>query len=589
MPLRTRLLLSLIVLALVPLILSGTTAFLISTNTLYSVERDDLERAVDSVNRALADLQRGLRRTSLDYANWDDLHQGVADEKFDPEWLELNFGSGSTSLPNIHSLNIIGLWARDNKLLYNFGPAEVLGAALKDPIRQLAGEGGDPRSFLLSSNGAIYNVVLAPIQTYEAKDPNGTFGMARQLGESDVQQIRELTGFDVALYTGERLIATTQRATLTPVPELLKSAAGGQRVFDVNDQENALAFEPVKNETGQTVATIVIWRSRAAITSARANIGLALVAWVVVSMALAAVVAILLSNSVARPLIAMAASADKMAAGDLSQRVVSPGARDELWRLADAFNRMAARVGARVTESETEKARLKSLDEFRLNLLTAISQSFYSSVNQIKNHSETLGLQVYGALNDPQTRSVGAIRRAVTLQAALLDDVLDFASAQQNRLRLSRERLELEPIVREVAEVIRLDYEQKNIQFVADIPDNLPAIFADRTRMEQVLERLLSWAFRLSAPGGQVHIEARAQVGNVLVTISDASTGLSPQDQERIFELFFQPEGETERGAASGLGLAFVKELVERQGGQIRIQTQPGKGNSFVFSVPATS
>jgi sensor domain CHASE-containing protein len=103
------LLLSLIVLALVPLILSGTTAFLISTNTLYTVERDDLERAVDSVNRALADLQRGLRRTSLDYANWDDLHQGVADEKFDSEWLELNFGSGSTSLPNIHSLSIIAM------------------------------------------------------------------------------------------------------------------------------------------------------------------------------------------------------------------------------------------------------------------------------------------------------------------------------------------------------------------------------------------------------------------------------------------------------------------------------------------------
>jgi signal transduction histidine kinase len=107
--------------------------------------------------------------------------------------------------------------------------------------------------------------------------------------------------------------------------------------------------------------------------------------------------------------------------------------------------------------------------------------------------------------------------------------------------------------------------------------------------MEQVLERLLSWAFRLSAPGGQVHVEARAQVGNVRVTISDASAGLSPRDQERIFELFFQPEGETERGAASGLGLAFVKELVERQGGQIRIETQPGNGNSFVFSVPATS
>src|SRR5438128_3594439 len=111
MPLRTKLLLSLILIALIPLVLFGFAAYQASTSSLINVERDNLEGALDSTDRALVDIQNSLAKYLRDYTNWDELHSQSVPDSPDPEWVKANLDTASpTSTYNNLGLTLLGLW-----------------------------------------------------------------------------------------------------------------------------------------------------------------------------------------------------------------------------------------------------------------------------------------------------------------------------------------------------------------------------------------------------------------------------------------------------------------------------------------------
>src|SRR5690242_8631068 len=115
MPLRTKLLLSLILIAIIPLMLFGFAAYQASTSSLINVERDNLEGALDSTDRALADIQNSLAKYLQDYTNWDELHDQSVPDSPDPEWAKVNFAPDTpTSTFNNLSLGVLGLWNGSN-------------------------------------------------------------------------------------------------------------------------------------------------------------------------------------------------------------------------------------------------------------------------------------------------------------------------------------------------------------------------------------------------------------------------------------------------------------------------------------------
>ncbi len=590
MPLRTKLLLSLILMALIPLILFGFAAYQTSTASLINIERDNLDGALNSADLALKDIENNLAKYLRDYTNWDDLHNQSVTEVPDPQWAKENLDPNTpTSTYNNLGLSLIGLWNASNKLSYSAGPVADVAQHLDATMKKLAAEDG-PVTTLISVAQDIYVVAVAPIHKTDGTDPKGMLLFGRKMGAPEVEQIKALTGYDVALYKNLQPIAATQAATLTPAPDELQRAAAGDKIFSQNDPNVALAFKPVQDEAGNNIMTIVVWRSRASEVAAQTQTAATLAVVLAVGVILAIVVAAFLGRSITQPLVAMANSADKLAAGDLSQRVNAPSkARDELGRLADAFNQMASKVGARVTESESEKERLEAIDAYRLNLLTAITQALHSPLNTVRHHSEALELAQYGPLNDAQKRSASAIHRAVAVQEALLADLLDFAKAQQKQLRINRERVKLDDAVKDVATVVEQRYKDKQIQFAPQIPEDLPPLFADRTRLEQVLDHVLNYAYELTVPGGCVELTAWEQHGIVEVSVADTSNGLALEDKAKLFELFYQPNGNGHGLANNGLGLAFVKALLEQQGGTISVDVRQGKGNTFTFTLPSTN
>src|SRR6266849_4105776 len=137
MSLRTRLLLSLIVIAIVPLSLFGFTSYQAATTSLNAVERDNLSGALDSVDRALEALQTNLSRNVQDNSNWDDLHDQVAKDPTDVQWLKTNFSPDvPTSTVNTFNLSVFGVWRGADKSLFSVGPLDTVSAKLGDKLTQ---------------------------------------------------------------------------------------------------------------------------------------------------------------------------------------------------------------------------------------------------------------------------------------------------------------------------------------------------------------------------------------------------------------------------------------------------------------------
>ncbi len=587
-----KLLLFLVLLAVVPLTLLGITAYTISTGNLDNIEHQHVDDTLAATNRALDSIRGSLAKTALSYSNSDTLHDGIVQGSLSNEWLDANFSpASSSSVSTLNNLSMVGIWDRSGKLLYSVGPLDDVAKGLNGEIAQAVSADG-PTSMTFPAWNAIYIVSLAPIRSSKGVDPTGTLLLARPLGQTDIDQIKALTGYDIALYRDLQPVAMTDDSLMHISSDELEQAHMGQKVMDHHTNPMlGMAFLPLQDANGSEIATLIVMHRRAAIIAAQNAIAGALAFWFILSAGLSLLVAILLHNAIVKPITAMADTVDKIANGDLSRRVIAPAAMHELWRLAQAFNRMAEGVSARVAEAEAAKTRLEALDEKRLALLRSIADALHMPVEQVRTHSQLLTTQMHGTLNDAQLRSLMTIRRAVKTQEILISDLLDFAQAQKKRLQMAVERVRLDEAVRNAYRAVKERYLGKQVNFQADIPDDLPPVLVDPVRMEQILDRLLGWACNLSLANGHVQLSAVAGRNDVQICISDTSHGLSPDDKARIFDLFYHPgnNGQPNGGMKfdAGLGLAFVKTLIEQQNGKISVEVEPGRGNIFTFTVPA--
>ncbi len=594
MSLQTKLLSALISLALIPLAVFGMIAYSRSTTTLSGVEQEDLRGAVDSVDRAFTLIKQDILRTIPDYSNWDELQKQISSDAPDQKFLDDNFGlDAAASVLSIHHLTTTGIWNKAGKSIYGVGQVDTITKQIPDILT--AGSAiSDPQVTFTIIDKEVYIITWAPILNNAAQDPQGVLMIGRPLSSADTDQLKALTGHDVALYTGNQQLAASQdpKVTLTPSTQDLQSAALGQQVLNLNDAGTALGYQPIKDAGGKPVATIVVWQSRATINAAQSSIlGVLLPAFVIMAV-LAFIVAFALRGSIAKPLIDIAHSADQIAGGDLSQRVPMPKSHDELERLAKAFNRMADTGGGRVGASEAENLRLRAQDEYRLKLLTEVTEAIQAPISEIQMAGQTLDMEMYGALNEPQRASVQAIRTAIGAEQTILNDLLDYSRAQRRQLQIKNEGVALDALLSESAATASKQYAGKFIELQQSIPAGLPSVSADRKRIRQALDLSLDWMFELIPPRGTLTLSAAPNGKQVEVSIAGSGKSLSEEEQSKLFDLFYYPRHsaqEKRHNAATGsssLGLAFIRALLEQQGGTLDIRPQPGVGNTLTLRVP---
>ena len=158
---------------------------------------------------------------------------------------------------------------------------------------------------------------------------------------------------------------------------------------------------------------------------------------------------------------------------------------------------------------------------------------------------------------------------------------------ESGKIELRQENIALPEIVESTTRAMMPLFSQRKLSLNTDIEVGLPQIFADKDKLEQVLINLLDNSSRLTPDGGKLNIVATRDGNQCHVSIANNGIGIKQEDQERIFEPFCHLENPlTNQKSASGLGLATVKQIVERCGGQIRIESEYGKGSRFIFTLP---
>ena len=172
------------------------------------------------------------------------------------------------------------------------------------------------------------------------------------------------------------------------------------------------------------------------------------------------------------------------------------------------------------------------------------------------------------------------------MMADIVDNLLELSRWQANRLVLLTVPLDVGPVVSSMVE--QSSSKSDNHHIIQDVPAGLPKVFADRTRVERILDNLIDNAIKYSPKGGEIKVSAKLQGNEILLSVSDQGIGISKAESETLFQPFQRLEttlpGTAIRGV--GLGLVVCKRLVEAHGGRIWVESEPGKGSTFYFTLP---
>ena len=241
---------------------------------------------------------------------------------------------------------------------------------------------------------------------------------------------------------------------------------------------------------------------------------------------------------------------------------------------------------------------IRDVTRMKANFLSMITHELRSPINAINGYLDLALTGIAGDLNAQQREFIQRARSGSEHLYALVEDLLLVSRADSGQLRLNRSILKLQELVANSVEEMELTAADSQISIQIAIPGDFPQLYADGVRLQQVLRNLISNAIRFTPPGGSVTIAARIidaapatsneeaqQV--VAVEVRDTGCGIVPEHRERIFERFYQiTQGNAGRAGGQGLGLAIVKMIVELHGGQVTVESVPGEGSTFTFTLP---
>jgi signal transduction histidine kinase/CheY-like chemotaxis protein len=266
----------------------------------------------------------------------------------------------------------------------------------------------------------------------------------------------------------------------------------------------------------------------------------------------------------------------------LDERVTLKQTQDDL----SLANRELARLSERLKllQQVADEAR-RAKQEF----VAKVSHELRTPLNMIIGFSEMIPKlsHIYGVELPPMLLGdIAAIQRNSQHLSKLVDDVLDLSQIEAGHMALNRSWGSVRGIVDDAATAVRALYDAKGLALRIELPENLPEVYCDATRIRQVVMNLLSNAGRLTEKGG-VRLWGSYDKENVIIAVSDTGPGIAQKDQERLFEPFQQIEAAIhQRRGGTGLGLSISRQFVEMHGGRIWLESALGTGSTFYFALP---
>jgi signal transduction histidine kinase/ActR/RegA family two-component response regulator len=241
-----------------------------------------------------------------------------------------------------------------------------------------------------------------------------------------------------------------------------------------------------------------------------------------------------------------------------------------------------ARALAQVNEE------LRRLDELKSEFLAVMSHELRTPLTAIIGYSRLLTRQIHGPLTPKQLEHQEAIFRSAERLSDLINDLLDVSRLEAARVELSPRPTDARHVLQQAIAVVRPAAEAKQIRLSSELPDDLPLVQADSSRLHQIVVNLLANAVKFTAAGGRVRVQGGRAKGQAWIAVEDNGVGIAPDQLAQIWDPFFQAESPLERRhGGSGLGLTIVRRLVELHGGLVRAESDGvNHGSRFTFTLP---
>jgi len=352
----------------------------------------------------------------------------------------------------------------------------------------------------------------------------------------------------------------------------------GWKVFV--EQPESAAFAPVRGK---------IWRT-----------ALLLAAFLAVGVGLS----VLLARRLVRPVKQIRTAAARIGAGAYDERI-ELRRRDELGGLAEELNGMAASLQASVQSLErkveertqelqralaelSRKGRqLEVASKHKSEFLANMSHELRTPLNAIIGFSQVLRQGLFGPVNAKQDEYLDDILSSGHHLLSLINDVLDLSKVEAGQVELEVATFSLREALERGVVMVREPATKHGVRLSLELAPGVDLVEGDERRLRQVIFNLLSNAVKFTPEGGEVVVATASRDHEVLISVNDTGPGVPLEDHERIFEEFQQTDVGVRQREGTGLGLALSKRLVELHGGHIWVESEPGHGSRFVFTLPA--
>jgi PAS domain S-box-containing protein len=226
------------------------------------------------------------------------------------------------------------------------------------------------------------------------------------------------------------------------------------------------------------------------------------------------------------------------------------------------------------------------IDRMKSDFVSIVSHELRTPLTSIKGYLDLILMGAAGTVTKQMTSFLGIAKDNTERLSAMVADLLDLSRIESGKVELDVQVISLTAVIEKVASSLRHEFEERDLTLTLAVSPDLPEIFGDPGRISQALTNLLSNAIKYTPRGGAT-IRARARRDVVQVDVIDTGLGISAEDQAKLFTRFFRAEDAAVRQQpGTGLGLSITKSMIEMHGGEIWVQSEPGMGTTFSFTLP---
>jgi signal transduction histidine kinase/putative methionine-R-sulfoxide reductase with GAF domain len=238
-------------------------------------------------------------------------------------------------------------------------------------------------------------------------------------------------------------------------------------------------------------------------------------------------------------------------------------------------------------EIQDKGRQLEVANKHKSEFLANMSHELRTPLNAIIGFSEALLEKMFGEMNEKQEDYLKDIHSSGGHLLSLINDILDLSKIEAGRMELELSDFSLPAALQNAMTLIRERAQNHGIVVELRVDPQLGEIHADERKLKQIVLNLLSNAVKFTPDGGRVVLDARMNGGSAEVSVNDTGVGIAEKDREAVFEEFRQVGHDyTTKHEGTGLGLSLTRRFVELHGGTISLQSEPGKGSTFTFTLP---